>query len=291
RVSFTVDAFPGSNFGGTISQIRLNPQNVQNVVTYNVVIDVRNPDLKLKPGMTSNLTMTIAERQDALKIPNAAMRFRPPGMTPEKVRELFRGASDTQAGGPAGKGAGGDTGKDVAKDAGAKDTGKGTIQNTGRGAGRETGTNERRGNQADGQQREADGARRAWRGRGGESGSDGAGSGGQRRDRAGRGGASGADGASNRPAPSTTPIQEGQMRIVWVLGPDNKPQPRRVKLGITDGTATEVIEGDLKEGEMIIVGQNVSADERPQQQRPPGFGGAPGGGGRGPGGFGGGGRR
>jgi HlyD family secretion protein len=81
-----------------------------------------------------------------------------------------------------------------------------------------------------------------------------------------------------------------QVRIVWVLGPDKKPQPRRVKLGITDGTATEVIEGDLKEGEMIIVGQNISAEERPQnnQQRPPGFGG---GGGRGPGGFGGGGGR
>jgi len=339
RVSFTVDAFPGSNFGGTISQIRLNPQNVQNVVTYNVVIDVRNPDLKLKPGMTSNLTMTIAERQDALKIPNAAMRFRPPGMTQEKMRELLRGASDTQAGGDAGKGAGRDAGKDAAKDAGAKDAtakdaGKGANQNAGRGAGRETGNKERRGNQADGQQREADGARRARRGRGGESASDGAdggerrawggrgsqmdgqqrgvdsgerrrawagrdgasasdgaGGGGQRRDRAGRGGASGADGASNRSAPSTTPIQEWQMRIVWVLGPDNKPQPRRVKLGITDGTATEVIEGDLKEGEMIIVGQNVSAEDRPQQQRPPGFGGAPGGGGRGPGGFGGGGRR
>jgi HlyD family secretion protein len=81
-----------------------------------------------------------------------------------------------------------------------------------------------------------------------------------------------------------------QVRIVWVLGPDKKPQPRRVKLGITDGTATEVIEGDLKEGEMIIVGQNISAEERPQnnQQRPPGFGG---GGGRGPAGFGGGGGR
>jgi hypothetical protein len=78
--------------------------------------------------------------------------------------------------------------------------------------------------------------------------------------------------------------------IVWVLGPDNKPQSRVVKLGITDGTATEVIEGDLKEGETIIVGQNIPAEDRPQnnQQRPPGFGGMPGGGPRG-GGFGGGG--
>ncbi|MGH9766930.1 MAG: efflux RND transporter periplasmic adaptor subunit [Blastocatellia bacterium] len=340
RVNFTVDAFPGLNFGGTINQIRLNPQNVQNVVTYNVVIDVQNPDLKLKPGMTANLTMTIAERQDALKIPNAAMRFRPQGMTPEKMRELFRGAPDTQAGGGAGRDTAKDTGaKDaVAKDAGAKDAAKDASQNPGRGAGREAGTGERRGDRADGQSREAGGGerRRAWAGRGSESGSDGAGGGerrrdragrgdqadgqqraaeggerrrawagrsdapgsdgagggGQRRDQAGRGAATGSDGASNRPVPSTTPIQEGQVRIVWVLGADNKPQPRRIKVGITDGTATEVIEGDLKEGDIIIVSQNISAEDRPQsnQQRPPGFGGGPGGG-RGGGGFGGGGRR
>jgi HlyD family secretion protein len=86
-------------------------------------------------------------------------------------------------------------------------------------------------------------------------------------------------------------MQEGQKRIVWVLGADNKPQSRVVRLGITDGTATEVIDGELKEGETIIVGQNVPAEDRPQnnQQRPPGFGGGvPGG--RGFGG-GGGGRR
>jgi HlyD family secretion protein len=91
--------------------------------------------------------------------------------------------------------------------------------------------------------------------------------------------------------PTPPPFQEVRRGIVWVLGPDKKPQPRVVKLGITDGTATEVIEGDLKEDETIIVGQNLPAEDRPQnnQQRPPGFGGMPGGGGRGPGGFGGGG--
>src|SRR5438105_5017156 len=77
-VSFTVDAFPGQEFKGTIEQMRLNPQNVQNVVTYNVVIDVSNPDQKLKPGMTANLTVTIDERNDVLKVPNAALRFTPP---------------------------------------------------------------------------------------------------------------------------------------------------------------------------------------------------------------------
>ena len=90
RINFTVDAFPGQNFNGTISQIRLNPQNVQNVVTYNVVVDVENPELKLKPGMTANLTVTIAERQNVVRVPNAALRFRPADVTQEKLREIMR---------------------------------------------------------------------------------------------------------------------------------------------------------------------------------------------------------
>ncbi|HKC87937.1 MAG TPA: efflux RND transporter periplasmic adaptor subunit [Blastocatellia bacterium] len=391
RVSFTVDAFPGHNFGGTINQIRLSPQNVQNVITYNVVIDVKNPDLKLKPGMTANLTLTIAERQDALKIPNAALRFWPQGVPQEKRRELLH-AGDTQAR----SGAGTEPGKDGAKvpapnDAMAKDAGKNPGQSADRAAPPQAGNIERRGNQADGQQRGTDGGerRRAWRDGGGQSGSDGggerrrlggrgnqsdgqradgqradgqradgqradgqqgalgggerrrwrgggdggdgagggarrdwkdrgnqangqqgapdgarppgaganavgpgaAGGGGGRRDQAGRGSFFGADGASNRTMQSSTPFQEVRRGIVWVLGPDNKPQSRVVKLGITDGMATEVIESDLKEGDTIILAQNLPAEDRPQnnQQRPPGFGGMPGGGPRGPGGFGGGG--
>ncbi|PWT81128.1 MAG: hypothetical protein C5B44_04310, partial [Acidobacteria bacterium] len=76
-VKFTVDAFPGQEYQGTIQQMRLNPQTVQNVVTYNVVIDVKNPEQKLKPGMTANLTITIDERNNVLKVPNAALRFVP----------------------------------------------------------------------------------------------------------------------------------------------------------------------------------------------------------------------
>src|SRR5262249_42219589 len=199
RVNFTVDAFPGSNFGGTISQIRLNPQNGQNVVTYNVGIDVKNPELKLKPGMTANLTMTIAERNDVLKIPNAAMRFRPQGMTPEKMRELFRGG-DTQAGGGSGR----EPGKDAAKDAVAKDAGKDASQNAGKGGGREAGNTGRRGSQADGQQRAADGGGQYPRGRRGGAGADGAGGGGGRgaggggREREGGGGGEGGGGRGRR---------------------------------------------------------------------------------------------
>ncbi|HVN33224.1 MAG TPA: efflux RND transporter periplasmic adaptor subunit [Thermoanaerobaculaceae bacterium] len=78
KASFTVDAYPSERFVGTVRQVRNNPQTVQNVVTYDAVIDVANPDLKLKPGMTANCTFIWAERDDALRIPNAAMRFRPP---------------------------------------------------------------------------------------------------------------------------------------------------------------------------------------------------------------------
>src|SRR5678815_1602134 len=76
-VKFSVDAFPGKEYDGKIEQMRLNPQNVQNVVTYNVVIDVANPEQKLKPGMTANLTITIDERNNVLKVPNSALRFTP----------------------------------------------------------------------------------------------------------------------------------------------------------------------------------------------------------------------
>jgi HlyD family secretion protein len=78
EVAFTVDAFPRDTFHGRVSQVRLASQTVQNVVTYTAVIDVANPDLKLKPGMTANITATVDKRVNALAVPNAAFRFRPP---------------------------------------------------------------------------------------------------------------------------------------------------------------------------------------------------------------------
>lgn len=76
--SFTVDAYPGVRFAGTVRQIRLAPINVQNVVTYNVVVAVDNRDLRLKPGMTANVSMVVAQRDHVLKVPSAALRFTPP---------------------------------------------------------------------------------------------------------------------------------------------------------------------------------------------------------------------
>jgi HlyD family secretion protein len=77
NVRFRVDAYPTETFEGTVSQIRLQPVVVQNVTTYGTVIDVPNTQLKLKPGMTANVKIEIAKRSDALRIPNAALRFRP----------------------------------------------------------------------------------------------------------------------------------------------------------------------------------------------------------------------
>jgi len=77
NVTFRVDAYPGEEFQGSVSQVRLQPVVVQNVTTYGTIINVPNPDLKLKPGMTANLRVQIARRPDVLRVANAALRFRP----------------------------------------------------------------------------------------------------------------------------------------------------------------------------------------------------------------------
>jgi len=77
-VEFTVDAFPGQRFKGTIEQVRNAAVTVQNVVTYTAIVAVDNPDLKLRPGMTATVTIVTAKKDDVLAVPNAALRFKPP---------------------------------------------------------------------------------------------------------------------------------------------------------------------------------------------------------------------
>ena len=214
KVNFTVDAFPGEEFNGTIQQLRLNPQNVQNVVTYNVVIDVSNPEQKLKPGMTANLVITIDERKDVIKVPNAALRF-----TPQLPAEQRRERPQDGTG----------------------EAGRGRERRASRQA--ENANGVAGGNSAVENEARPDGAR------------------------------------ERRISPPTSAVLEGQTRIVWVLAQDGRPQPRRIKIGLTDGAATEVVEGNLREGELVITGQNVSAESSAQSaQTPPGFGGVPRGG-------------
>jgi HlyD family secretion protein len=89
EVTFKVDAFPKEAFRGVVSQVRMNATTVQNVVTYDTIIDFANPELKLFPGMTAYVTIPVATVQNVLKLPNTALRYKPP-MEPEQVLALYR---------------------------------------------------------------------------------------------------------------------------------------------------------------------------------------------------------
>jgi len=102
RVTFTVDAYPGEPFRGSIRDIRNAPQIVQNVVTYDAVIDVANPDLKLKPGMTATVSIVADRRRDVIAVPNTALRFRPEGAAPDQAAQRPRAQGAAQGGGAAG---------------------------------------------------------------------------------------------------------------------------------------------------------------------------------------------
>ncbi len=120
RVSFTVDAYPGEQFRGSIRDIRNAPQVVQNVVTYDAVIDVANDELKLKPGMTATVSVVTDRRLDVLAVPNAALRFRPE--IAGSGQGSGPGARQQRAGGP-GPGGGGGQGQSGAREGGAREGG------------------------------------------------------------------------------------------------------------------------------------------------------------------------
>jgi len=154
--TFTVDAYPGRLFRGTVRQVRNAPQTVQNVVTYDAVVDVNNLDLALKPGMTANVTFVYAQKDDVLRVPNAALRFRAPAGMPRP--QAAKGA-------PAGPGA------------------------------REAG-----------------------------------------------------EGGAAHPRPER-PADGG--RVVWVLR-NGYPEPVGIRTGISDGTSTELVEGKLAPGDLLV---------------------------------------
>jgi HlyD family secretion protein len=150
-VTFRVDAYPTDTFSGTVSQVRLQPTTVQNVVTYSTVIDVPNPDLKLKPGMTANVTIEVARRENVLRAPAAALRFRPTNdmfaaLKQEVPPDLNRGFG---RGGPGGPGSGGRAGFDGAS--GAPRPSTGSAQGPSTGAGQPAGSAQNQAQQRGGQ--------------------------------------------------------------------------------------------------------------------------------------------
>lgn len=104
NVDFTVDAFPMQTFQGKVVQVRNAPITVQNVVTYDTVIGVSNPDLKLKPGMTANVAIIIAHKDDVLQIKNAALRYRPLDATPVETKRTNTSRTGRPGGGRSGAG-------------------------------------------------------------------------------------------------------------------------------------------------------------------------------------------
>jgi HlyD family secretion protein len=121
-VTFRVDAYPGQQFEGSVGQVRLQPKVVQNVTTYETIINVPNPELKLKPGMTANLRVQIARRTDVVRVPNVALRFRP-------TADIFAALNQEPPPNFAGGGRGGRGGR--GRDGGQADTLPAPIVNAG----------------------------------------------------------------------------------------------------------------------------------------------------------------
>ncbi|UCV27279.1 efflux RND transporter periplasmic adaptor subunit [Ferribacterium limneticum] len=177
KARFTVDAFPNRNFVGEVQQIRLNPTNQQNVVTYNVRINVSNPEQVLLPGMTAYVNIGVQKREGALLVPNAALRFKPADAAEKKAENGQKPAAAGMSGMGPGMGAGADGG--AAKAGGGK---------------------------------------------------------GKKRD--------------------------GQSGTVYILSGD-EIKPVAIQLGITDNRNTEVVGGELKEGDRVITGENTNGVKPP----------------------------
>jgi HlyD family secretion protein len=101
EVSFTVEAFPTRTFEGRVAQVRNQPTTNQNVVTYATIVAVPNADLKLKPGMTANVFITTAKKENVLRIPNAALRFRPPEGASVRTNVIQLASAANRGPGPA----------------------------------------------------------------------------------------------------------------------------------------------------------------------------------------------
>jgi HlyD family secretion protein len=177
KANFTVDAFPGKTFEGTVRQVRNSPTTTQGVVTYDAVIDVNNQDHALRPGMTANVTFVLDQVADAIKIPNAALRFKPTRDQMMALAEKFgmrkRGSGSGSGGHHRGSGGGAD--------------GSGSMPR-------------------------ADAA-------------------------------SGASGGAG--------MKFGDKKPVWKLL-DGKPKMVLIKPGLTDGSSTQMVEGDLQPGDQLI---------------------------------------
>jgi HlyD family secretion protein len=317
-VTFRVDAFPGVDFHGTVAQIRLNPTVVNNVTTYATMLNVPNQDLRLKPGMTANLKIQVTRRGDVLRIPNTALRFRPSldafAALNEPVPPEALGGGRGRRGGQGGQGGPGGARSDTAGSSPAGGGGRDTASSGLAGGGGRNGRGSGGGDNPDRQARAMErfksmspDEQKQFIARLKDRGQDASAF------EALAGGKGGAKNAKKAPATAQAgfvfrprygapqsgetidslfkplPVAQSTGRA-WVYV-DHQLKPVTLRLGITDGTYTELVGGDLQEESEVVTGITGVGSTRTaaaqaagnpllgQQQR-----------GGGPGGFGGGGR-
>ncbi len=249
--NFKVDSFPNQTFYGRVTQVRMNAYQVQNVVTYDTIIEFDNPDRRLLPGMTAYVTIPVAHAREVVKIPNGALRYVPD--MPEKERQALLEKYNLLGPPPA------ET---------AQRGGPGTVQAQERKEGQET---------KEGQAKAEPGQER---GAGGGPG------GGQDQGRWGNMSeeerakmrerfqkmspeerakmrqmfmqqrqAQEQQGTAGPYVPRSGPEAAGTWQVVWKLNPDNTLQPVRVKTGLTDFTFTAMMAGELKPGDKLVIAQ------------------------------------
>ncbi|MCK4556428.1 MAG: efflux RND transporter periplasmic adaptor subunit [Candidatus Aminicenantes bacterium] len=195
KVRFTVDAFPDENFRGMVKQVRYAPEIVQNVVTYTTIVEVDNPELKLRPGMTATVSIVTGEARNAMRITNAALRFTP-NLSQEEMMDLMKRMREE------------------------------------RGARREETNTERKPDQKGDAQRQ--GTQRT------ESG---------QRQSGMRG-----FGMSGR--------QMQDFARVWIEDENGQLKMIFIRKGVTDNSYTEIVSGDLEEGQLVITGENTEGSSR-----------------------------
>jgi len=200
KVRFTVDAFPSENFTGKVSQVRYSPEIVQNVVTYTTIVEVSNPEMKLRPGMTATVSVVTGEAKNVLRVPNSALRFNP-SLSPEEMQALM--ASMRQE-----------------------------MRERRGGSGRPEGSHPGAESQRQGSQRPSSGQQ-----------------------------ASGMRGSGMRGT------QMRQFARVWMEDENGKLKMAFVRTGVTDNSYTEIVSGNLKEGQLVITGETSKQEDTRSSSR------------------------
>lgn len=256
---FTVDAYPEKTFRGKVSEIRNAPITVQNVVTYDVVIQVDNKDLKLKPGMTANVSVQIEHKEGILKIPNAALRFRPESAKTAlsegvgKKNEGSQKRETTAERGTSGQQRGGVLVERLTEGLNLTPEQKSKVEMVLKSSSQEIQEIREKLKPEEARKKIQSLLRQKIMGMLTED---------QKR-------------KYMEMVQSSSQEEQGKKGRIWILSPEGKPIPISIVLGITDGTFSEVMSGNLREGMEVIVEEVSNKKGTAQSSAPPPFMGGP----------------